>query len=91
MDSSLRTAMKAATWQISGLLVMSLIGYIMTGSLETAGGFAFASAAIGTVSFFVHEKLWARVKWGRNEVPQDTWLSDRPLAQQEAWTAAPSR
>ncbi|MEQ8651449.1 MAG: DUF2061 domain-containing protein [Kiloniellales bacterium] len=91
MDSSLRTAMKAATWQISGFLVMSLIGYIMTGSLETAGGFAFASAAIGTVAFFVHEKLWARVKWGRSEAPQDTWLSDRPLAQHEAWTAATSR
>ncbi len=91
MDSSLRTAMKAVTWQVSGLLVMSVIGYVMTGSLETAGGFAFASAAIGTVSFFLHEKLWAKIKWGRSEMLQGAWLDEPALAQESAWTAAPSR
>ncbi len=91
MESNLRTIMKAVTWQVSGFLVMSAIGYIMTGSIETAGGFAALCAAIGTVSFFLHEKLWAQVSWGRREPTQGAWLGEQPLAQESRWTATTSR
>lgn len=91
MESNLRTLAKATTWQVAGFLVMSVIGYIMTGSVETAGGFALLSAAIGTVSFVLHEKLWSKVAWGRLDAEQGAWLDEPPLAQQGAWTAATSR
>lgn len=65
MDSSIRIAAKALTWQISGLVSMMLIGYLFTGSFTASGGIALFGAAAGFVSYFLHEKVWSRVTWGK--------------------------
>ncbi|WP_326973151.1 DUF2061 domain-containing protein [Candidatus Rhodobacter oscarellae] len=64
MDTAKRTLAKATTWQVSGFAMMTLLGFLMTGSLATAGGFAVASTLIGTVSYVVHERVWAQIAWG---------------------------
>lgn len=65
MDSNLRTAAKSATWQLSGLIVMTMVGFLFTGSIASGGGLALTSTAIGTISFFIHEKAWGKVRWGK--------------------------
>jgi uncharacterized membrane protein len=65
METNKRAIAKAFCWQAVGLIVMTLIGYIFTGSASEGGALALTSAAIGLVSYFLHEKLWARVRWGR--------------------------
>ena len=65
MESKLRTVAKTFTWQVTGLVVMCAIGYLATGSLAVAGGLAVASTAIGTISYVLHERIWARIAWGR--------------------------
>ena len=69
MDSSKRTFLKAISWQVSGFVVMALIGYVATGSFDAAAGVAVASTAIGFVAFFLHERLWDRIAWGRDHRP----------------------
>ncbi len=59
MSTNRRAVLKATTWQTSGLLVMSLLGYAMTGSWELGGQIALLSTAVGFVAYFIHEKLWA--------------------------------
>lgn len=66
MSTNRRALLKATTWQVSGLLVMSLLGYAMTGSWRFGGQIAVLSTVIGFVAYFIHEKLWA--------------LADRPVA-----------
>ncbi|MEL6478079.1 MAG: DUF2061 domain-containing protein [Pseudomonadota bacterium] len=61
MLSKYRTVWKALTWQASGLIVMTAIGYAMTGSLQTGGEFALITAGISFVTYLIHEKLWQRV------------------------------
>ena len=65
MDSPKRTLAKTITWQVSGLVMMALLGFVVTGSFAVAGGLALASTVIGTISYVLHERLWARIKWGR--------------------------
>lgn len=65
METNTRVVTKAVCWQASGLLVMSLLGYAFTGSLGQGGALALASTLIGFVFYVLHEKLWARVQWGR--------------------------
>jgi uncharacterized membrane protein len=48
-----------------GLIVMTIIGYIFTGSVGEGGALALTSAAVGLMNYFLHERLWARVRWGR--------------------------
>ena len=72
MDTKGRTLAKTLTWQTCGLLMMAILGYVTTGSLTAAGGLAVASTVFGTISYILHERLWARIGWGR--VP----LTSRP-------------
>lgn len=65
METNARVLAKALCWQASGLAVMSLIGYAFTGSVSAGGALALTSTLIGFLSYIAHEKLWARVRWGR--------------------------
>lgn len=65
MDRPIRTLAKAATWQIMGFLVMSVITFAVTGSITEGGMVALGGALAGSLTFVVHERVWARVRWGR--------------------------
>jgi len=65
METMKRTVAKAVTWQIAGLIAMTLIGYIMTGSWRSGGGIAVAGMVSGFVSYFLHERIWAAIGWGK--------------------------
>ena len=65
METKKRTIAKAFCWQALGLVVMSIIGYAFTGSVGEGGALALTSAAVGLMNYFLHERLWARVRWGR--------------------------
>ncbi|WP_319022473.1 MULTISPECIES: DUF2061 domain-containing protein [unclassified Meridianimarinicoccus] len=66
-DTPLRTLAKTLTWQGLGLLSMTLIGLAITGSVAAGGTIALIGAGVGTVCYVLHERLWARVRWGRSE------------------------
>lgn len=65
MDTTKRLITKSITWQIAGLFSMTLIGFIFTNSFAASGSIAIAGAIVGFLSYFCHEMLWAKVKWGR--------------------------
>ena len=65
METNKRTIAKAFCWQAVGLIVMTIIGYIFTGSAGEGGALALTSAVVGLVNYFLHERMWARVRWGR--------------------------
>ncbi len=65
MESTRRTIMKAVTWQTMGIIIMVALSYQQTGSLTSALSIAIGASASGFVFFFLHEKLWNAVRWGR--------------------------
>lgn len=65
MESTIRTIAKAVSWQLLGLLTMTLIGYLFTGSVAAAGSLAIVTAVIGAVCYVFHERAWNRIAWGR--------------------------
>jgi len=66
MDSPLRLFTKAATWQTAGLVSMTVIGFLFTGSLTAGGGIALVGTITGFAAYLVHEMLWAKIAWGRD-------------------------
>jgi uncharacterized membrane protein len=64
MESKLRTIAKAITWQALGLAVTGALAWFHTGNMVTALSFALSTAASGLAFFVLHERLWARVRWG---------------------------
>lgn len=64
MDTGRRTITKALIWNVIGLIVMAIVGYIATGSLAKGGGIAAVNTIIGLVTYIVYERVWSRIDWG---------------------------
>lgn len=65
MDSKRRSWMKAITWQILGLFTSMMVSYLVMGSWAASLGLSLALAATGLVMYTLHERIWARIHWGR--------------------------
>lgn len=65
METRERTIVKAVVWIVMGLVVMSLVGLIFTGSMAVGGTMALVNSAIGFVNYLLYERFWAGVRWGR--------------------------
>ena len=65
MESPIRSFVKALTWQVLGLITMTALAYIATGDIAAAGGLALGAAATSFAFFFLHERVWALIPWGR--------------------------
>jgi uncharacterized membrane protein len=49
---------KTLTYLTVHLMVAFTVGYLLTGSVEIAGGFALIEPCCNAVAFFFHEKAW---------------------------------
>ncbi len=66
METRTRSIVKAISWQLIGLVTMTLLAFLATGNWGSAGGLALGAAGTGFVCFILHERLWAHIRWGRN-------------------------
>ncbi|WP_058280739.1 DUF2061 domain-containing protein [Ruegeria denitrificans] len=66
METRRRSVVKAVLWNAMGLLVMTLVGLIATGSVAVGGTLAIVNTAIGLTMYVIYERVWAKVSWGRN-------------------------
>lgn len=57
---------KTASFAVVHFTVAFTVGYAMTGSVLVGGAIALIEPAINTVAYFLHEKVWERI---RNRTP----------------------
>ena len=62
-----RSVVKAVTYRLIIMCLDFLTIYLFTGAARIAVGFMIASNVYTSVAYFVHERLWSRLKWGVNE------------------------
>ncbi len=65
METARRTFVKSITWQAMGIVTMTGLSYPHTGSVIGALSLATSASLTGFFCFFLHERLWSRVHWGR--------------------------
>jgi len=61
-----RSIIKAITYRFISILVDSVIAFAITQSAEKTLLFVAISNAISIVIYFMHERAWNRVPWGRH-------------------------
>ncbi|MDQ7069800.1 MAG: DUF2061 domain-containing protein [Rhodobacterales bacterium] len=66
MESRQRTLVKAVIWNLMGLAMMALVGFLMTGSVRVGGAMALVNTAIGLTTYILYERFWSKVRWGRH-------------------------
>ena len=64
-DTNLRSIIKALSWRLTGTVDTFIVSFFVTGELLIAGSIASIEVLTKIVLFWIHERVWDKVKWGR--------------------------
>lgn len=64
-DSHSRTIAKTITYRILIVISIFIITYIQTKKLNDATAITGVSAVAGTIIYYLHERVWSKIKWGK--------------------------
>lgn len=64
-DTGKRSLAKAITWRITGTVDTFIISWFITGQLAIASGIALTEVLTKVCIFWVHERIWNKIKWGK--------------------------
>jgi uncharacterized membrane protein len=65
-DTNGRSLVKTLTWRVTGSASTFTIAYLVTGSFGISSLVAVIQMCVNTVLYWIHERVWTRVPWGRN-------------------------
>lgn len=64
-DGHPRTVSKSLTWRALITFNNFMIPFITTGSWQTAAAFLGLATIMNAVVYYVHERVWNRISWGK--------------------------
>ena len=65
MDSIVRSLVKTISWRLTGTFCTFLISFIILGDITTSSTIALIQLIFNTIMFYIHERIWNIIKWGR--------------------------
>jgi uncharacterized membrane protein len=65
IDSPIRSLVKTVSWRVTGSGATFLIAFIMTGNFAIAGVIGITQMVSNSILYYIHERLWNNIKWGR--------------------------
>lgn len=60
-----RTIMKTVSYRVLIIVLDFFAIYFFTGQMKIAVGFMLVSNVYTTLGYFLHERIWDRIKWGK--------------------------
>jgi uncharacterized membrane protein len=67
IETTRRSLVKTISWRITGSGATFLIAYILIGNFAVAGIIGITQMISNTILYYIHERLWNKVNWGRND------------------------
>lgn len=64
-DTTVRSLAKTITWRITGTGATFVISYAIVGDISISSSIAAIQLTFNTVLYFIHERVWGKIKWGR--------------------------
>ena len=64
-DSPKRSIAKTVSWRITGSAATFAISYAVLGDFSVSSTIALIQLTFNTLLYFVHERVWDRIGWGR--------------------------
>jgi uncharacterized membrane protein len=66
-----RSMVKAVSWRATGTLDTILISFLITRKLEFALSIGVVELFTKMLLYYVHERIWNRLSFGREQPPED--------------------
>jgi len=80
-ETKIRSVIKAFSWRAIATLTTALLVFIFTGKLAIALTIGGIEAIAKMIFYFLHERLWDKLKFGRKEYkPFVIWLTGLPCS-----------
>jgi uncharacterized membrane protein len=76
-----RAITKGASWRALATVDTFLLSWLVTGHIGKAATIASFETITKIALFYIHEQLWARLAWGRAEVPGGRKDVDEPVVE----------
>lgn len=64
-ESHARSVAKAVSWRMTGSIDTFVLSYVITGNVTFAGSIAATEILTKILLYYVHERLWSLVGWGK--------------------------
>jgi uncharacterized membrane protein len=66
METGTRSLVKTISWRLTGTGATFFISYLILGSFSVASTIAIVQLTTNTILYYLHERIWNRIKWGRD-------------------------
>jgi uncharacterized membrane protein len=73
IDSNSRSVVKTISWRITGSFSTFVISYLVLGSFLVAGSIATLQVIVNTLLYYIHERVWNQIQWGRSIIDNDVY------------------
>lgn len=77
-ERRMRTIVKAITWRATATFITTALVYVFTGKLALAAQVGVLEMLLKILAYYLHERAWGRVSWGRPKHP----LEDLPVTRE---------
>lgn len=64
-ETAVRSLVKSIVWRILATFGTWLMVFLFTGDPLGSLGGTLAAAALGTLGYYVNERVWNRIHWGK--------------------------
>jgi len=82
-ESRKRSVMKALSWRITATLATMIIVFLFTGNLAVSIVVGVIEGVAKVLWYYVHERLWEHIPWGRALHPLASLPVNKELAPQD--------
>ena len=65
METKQRTIARMVTYRLTAWLFTIFWTWLFTGDVASATGFATALHIMLSIDYYIHERIWFKIKWGR--------------------------
>jgi uncharacterized membrane protein len=65
-ESTVRSLAKTISWRITGSGATFAISYLISDNWAIASSIALIQLVANTVLYFIHERIWNKFTWGKN-------------------------
>lgn len=70
MEAHYRSIVKAFSWRAGGTVVTCVVAWVLTDSFDLAARIGVLDTVIKIGAFYLHERLWNRVTFGKSKPPE---------------------
>ena len=65
IETTARSVVKTISWRITGSGATFAISYFILGDFAVSSTIALIQLTFNTLLYFVHERIWNFIQWGR--------------------------